>query len=115
MAEIEYTKPDRAPFANVWTWADVTESDTFEPVMIERQLFAYSMQVSGTFGGASVALHGSIDGTNYVALTDSSGTAFAVTADGIVSGGDLVKYLKPVATGGTSQSLTISIIAGYSS
>lgn len=113
MAEIAFTKPDKGTTYQVFSWASVTETDTFKPIKLERALFAYSMQVSGTFGGATVALHGSLDGTNYAALTDASGSAIGLTAAGVASGGDLALWLKPVASGGTSQSLNVSLMASY--
>ena len=113
MATKSFTKPDKGPKWQVYSWAGVTEADTCAPVKVEPAMFAYSMQTSGTFGSATVSLHGSIDGTNYVALKDATGTAISATAAGIVSGGQIALYLKPVATGGSSQSLTFTLMVGY--
>ena len=113
MATKSFTKPDKAPKWQGYAWTAVTEADTCAPVKIEPAMFAYSVQAAGTFGGATVALHGSLDGTNYVALKDASGTAIAMTAAGIASGGQLALYLKPAATGGSSQSLNFTLMIGY--
>ena len=67
---------------------------------IERGAGEMSLQVSGTFGGASVALHGSMDGTTYAALPDLGGTAIAIGAAGIKRVGASARYLKVVTTGG---------------
>lgn len=113
MAEVAFTKPEKGVTYQAFSWAAVTESDTFKPVKVERALFAYSVQASGTFGGATVALHGSLDGTNYVALSDAQGSAIALTAAGMASGGGLAIWLKPVASGGSSQSLNVTLVASY--
>lgn len=113
MAVISFTKPEAGTFHKVYSWASVTESDTFAPVKLEKAINALTIQASGTFGGTSLALQGSLDGTNFVALKDLSGTAIALTAAGIASAGDLVLWLKPVATGGTSVSLNVSVMVGY--
>lgn len=113
MAEIAFTKPDSGPYYKVYTWTGVTQADTFKAVKLERAVHAYSMQVSGTFGGATVALHGSMDGVTYAALDDVDGTPIGATAAGIVSARDLALWVKPVASGGAGQSLTVSIMVGY--
>jgi len=113
MAVIAFTKPDTGTFHRVYSWASVTEADSFAPVKLDKAINAITIQVSGTVGGATLALHGSLDGTNYVALKDADGTAIALTSAGLASGRDLVLYLKPVATGGASQSLNVSVMVGY--
>lgn len=113
MAVISFTKPDTGTFHRVYSWASVTEADTFAPVKLDKSINAITIQASGTVGGATLALHGSLDGTNYVALKDADGTAIALTAAGLASARDLVVYLKPVATGGSSQSLTVTLMVGF--
>ena len=68
-----------------------------------------SIQVIGTFGGASVALQGSNDGTNWVGLGDRAGTAIAITAAGGSEFSTSFVYLRPLATGGTGDDLDVFI------
>ena len=68
-----------------------------------------SIQVVGTFGGASVALQGSNDGTNWAAINDRSGTAIAITAAGASEFSTSFVYLRPLATGGTGDDLDVFI------
>jgi hypothetical protein len=68
-----------------------------------------SIQVVGTFGGASVALQGSNDGTNWVGLSDRAGTAIAITAAGGSEFSTSYVYLRPLATGGTGDDLDVFI------
>jgi hypothetical protein len=67
--------------------------------------------VSGTFGSATVGMSGSNDGTNFSAVTDKFGNAWTVTAAGNESLLTGFKYYKPTVTGGTSDSLAISVVA----
>lgn len=114
MATITPTKSEKGPFHQVFKWTPVTESDTCAAVKLERPYHAYGVQVTGTFGGATVSLHGSIDGTNYVALTDASGSAISLTSAGINgSGRDLVLYMKPVTASGLSSSVTVSVMVMF--
>jgi len=93
------------------TWTPVTEADTCGPV--DLTAFAdKSIQVTGTFGGASVALQGSNDaGTNFLPLNDATGTVIAITTAKIKEVLEMTEQVKPVATGGTGQSLTVVILA----
>ena len=114
MAAISPSKSEKGPWHQVYKWTPVTEADTCVAVKLERPFYAYGLQVSGTFGGATVTLHGSIDGTNYAALEDADGNAVALTAAGISgSGRDMVLYLKPVTASGSSSSVTVSVLVMF--
>lgn len=111
MAEIAITDESRAGNTDITVWGPLTSANlTGAP----KQLFGSadrSVQISGTFNGATVAIHGSNDGVNYVALRDNYGDAIAVTSAGIISVGDLSLYVKPVISGaGGSTSLTITLL-----
>lgn len=92
-------------------WTPITEADS----CVAAQLVDFadkSIQAFGTFGSATVALHGSNDGgVTYAALNTPVGTAIALTAAGIKAVLENTEYVKPVMTGGTSQSLTIALVA----
>jgi hypothetical protein len=110
MAVITLTKLDTGPDFKVYQWTPLTEADTCAAIKLDRVAADIMLQVTGTFGSASVALHGSLDGTNYVALKDADGAAIAVTSAGLTSARDAPLWLKPVASGGSSQSLTIALL-----
>lgn len=114
MASITPTKSEKGPWHQVFKWTPVTEADTCVAVKLERPYYAYGMQVTGTFGGATITLQGSIDGTNFVALDDADGAAISLTSAGINGAGrDLVLYLKPVTASGSSSSVTISVLVMF--
>lgn len=66
-----------------------------------------SVQVIGTFNGATCTFQGSIDGTNWFGLTDPAGNALAFTAAGGGQlGPHLPRYVRPlVSSAGGSTDL----------
>lgn len=111
MAEIAHTALATQNGDTLYTWASVTETDTFEPLELTSKRFrSLCIQVGGTFGGATVVVNGSNDDTTYAGLDDQAGTAISVTAAAVKNIGDFPLYVKPVASGGTGQSLTVKLL-----
>lgn len=59
-----------------------------------------TVQVVGTFGGATVVIEGSLDGENYATLADPQGNALSFTAAGLESVMEVTKYIRPGVSGG---------------
>lgn len=59
-----------------------------------------SIQVEGTFGGATVALEGSNDGVNFHALTDPQGNTIAIASPGIKQVTETTMFFRPHVVGG---------------
>ena len=113
MAAITYTKTDPQPGKKqVITWANVTESDTFVAFTFQEMPQDISIEVDGTFGGASVTMLGA-NSTAAVALTAMDGSTAAWTADAIFSILQRPGSLTPTAAGGSSQSLTVTMILWF--
>ncbi len=93
------------------TWTPVTEADTCAPVSLPEYADK-SIQVFGTFGSATIALHGSNDGgTTFAALNIPAGTAIGITAAGIKAVLENTEQIKPVTSGGTGSSLSVVVLA----
>lgn len=90
-------------------WTPVANDDTCRAVSFP-QYADKTVQVAGTFGGASIAVDGSIDGTNYAAMSDQGGTTIAITSAGIKQVLQNALYVQPALTGGSESSVTISMI-----
>ena len=90
-------------------WTPVTESDTCAPISFP-EMSDKSIQVLGTFGGCSVAMNGSNDGTTYAALRDPSSTTIAISAAGIKAVLENTMFLQPSPSGGSGQSITINML-----
>lgn len=95
-------------------WTPVTEADVCIPVHYPKHSDK-SIQALGTFGGATVALHGSNDGgVTYAPLNTPASAAIGITVAGIKAVLENTEYTKPVMTGGTGQSLTIAMLFHFS-
>ena len=70
-----------------------------------------SVTFVGTWGGATAALEGSNDGTNWVPITDAQGTAITKTANGIEAAVELTRFVRArLSTAGSGATVTASII-----
>lgn len=98
----------------VTTWAGMLADDDGEPV----RLAVYSdrsIQVAGTFGGASVTIGGSNDGVTYHALHDTQGNAMTLTEGALQQIVELPVFLKPRVFGGDGTTQIKVILAGRKS
>lgn len=109
MAVIPFTANRRDHEIEV-LWSAITEGDTAAAFEVPRWSTGVLLYVSGTFGGASVAWQGSVDGTNFISLPDSSNTLVAITAAGGGLAYGMARYLRPAPTGGSSQSLNVQAL-----
>lgn len=93
------------------TWAGETTSGNasiprYAPL---TSLVCASVQVSGTFGGATVVLQGSNDGTTYATLNDLQGNALSFTSAGYAEFSSGAAFIKPSISGGTGDSLNVVV------
>ncbi len=66
----------------------------------------------GTWGGAVLALEGTLDGTTWGALNDASGEPVALSANGFVSLSDLPIAVRPrLSTVGSGADIDILLLA----
>jgi hypothetical protein len=94
-------------------WSGVTEADTCVAVEIPDKADK-SVQVAGTFGSATAILEGSNDGTNFSGLRSPDSVAISLTATGLKQVLENTRYVRPSMSGGTGQSLTISMVFNLS-
>lgn len=97
-----------------YAWLNVTNADTCAALDLS-QFPDRSIQITGTPNSATAVIQGSNDGTNYVTLNDLQGNALSFTATGLKGIAELVRYIRPSATGGGgSQSLNFYLhLGGY--
>lgn len=113
MATIAYTK--EFPKATndrvcIVTWPGMAASDTGAPFVL-AQYADRSVQVAGTFDGATLALQGSNDGVNWAVLTDPQGNDLNITSSKIEMIAEVTLYVRPISTGGgASSSLTVTLL-----
>lgn len=71
-----------------------------------------TVSISGTFGGGTVAIQGSNDGTTWFTLNDFLGvdlTGLAANTMALVA--ENPRYMRPIVTGGAGTALTV-ILSG---
>jgi hypothetical protein len=94
------------------SWTPLANGDTGAPLFNPENRFA-TVQVTGTFGvGASISIEGSLNGIDWITLQDSSNAAITLTAAGMVTVRDMVKYIRPNVTAGDgTTALTCVVLA----
>lgn len=98
---------DSVPGMVMVTWTPMTTTDTGTPFSAGYAA-DFTIQVFGTFGGATATFQGSNDGTNWHPLTQRGGTAnMAYTSAANHSCNEMPAFIRPNITGGTSTSLTV--------
>ena len=112
MATIIPTTVEEQVRAAAYRWTDYSTADTSTPIKVQNmQGLAGSVQVTGTFGSATITLQASNDGTNYVTLKDSAGgTAISFTAAGMAEFSTAALFIKPTSSGGTADNVTVTVI-----
>lgn len=95
-------------YKTVWALGDADAGDpTPKAISSDR-----SVQVEGTFAGASVVIEGSNDGgTNYHTLTDPLGNALTFTVAGLKQVMEVVQLLRPRSSGGSGAALVVSLVS----
>jgi hypothetical protein len=108
MATIVPTEVEGSPS---YRWTDYSTADTAAPARLQNmEGLAGSVQVTGTFGGATIALQVSNDGTNYITLNDLAGEPISLTAAGMREFSTAALFIKPTSSGGTADNVTVTVI-----
>lgn len=82
-----------------YVWENLTQTDLDgQPIAVSRRSDR-TVQVIGTFGGATVTIQGSLDGTNWATLNDLQGTALTFTSARIEGVSEIVTYIRPLVSG----------------
>lgn len=111
MATIIPTTVEQQIQAAAYRWTDYSTADDSVPIKVQNmQGLAGSVQVTGTFGGATIALQVSNDGTNYVTLKDGIGNDITFSAAGMREFSTAALYLKPTSSGGTADNVIVTVI-----
>ena len=92
------------PLTNVNTGGDAWENRAFGDVTV---------QVSGTFGGATVLIEGSNDNVSWFTLNDPQGNALSVATSGKIEVVlEAPRYMRPTSSGGgATTSLSVYLMA----
>jgi hypothetical protein len=94
----------------IWTGVATADAGTVLPMRTKGagSLGGTVHFSSASWGGTTVALHGSIDGTTFFPMKDVDQEEISVTENASVNFSEAVVYIKPVPAGGTGV-VTVSI------
>lgn len=92
-------------------WAGMVTGDTLNSYTVcARCGLAMSVQISGTFGGATVKLQQSNDGTTWFDIKDITGTTISATADAIFEASVSALYVRPTISGGAANNINVILM-----
>lgn len=95
----------------ITTWPNVAAGDTCGHI----RLGVWSdrtVQVGGSFGGATVRIQGSNDDIEYFTLTDPQGNPLSFVAAGLEAIIELPAFLRPAIEGGDGTTAVNIIVSG---
>lgn len=104
--------------AVIFTWEALGNADDGAPVAIPYAA-DMTVQVTGTFGGATCVLEGSNDGTNWRTLHServasgggSNSVSLSFTSTGLDKVYETPVYVRPKTSGGTGTDLDVTLVA----
>ena len=92
-------------------WEGIVTGDTLTPFTVTQQYgLAASIQVVGTFGGATVKLQVSNDGTNWADASDVLGNAIELTATGYFEFSLSAAYIRPDVSDGSDNEIDVIVV-----
>lgn len=93
------------------TWADLATGDTITAFPVAAQAaVAGAVQFGGTFGGATVGLQVSNDGTTFFDMKDLGGTVVSATSAALFEFTTAAMYIRPVITGGAANAVDVTVV-----
>lgn len=111
MATITPTRGTIAVNIESLTWTGLSTADTADGLIVMGASPAIGcMQCSGTFGGATITLQGSNDGSTYASVTDAAGNAITLSAAGLKDFSTAAAYLRPSSSGGTGDDVNVVVV-----
>lgn len=95
-----------------YVWENLENGDTAEIVSSPQQLpLAGSIQVTGTFGGATASVEASHDGDNWFPLVGLTSAEIGLEEPGLVEFSSSALYFRPKLTGGGgSTDIVVSMV-----
>ena len=98
------------PWADTWSvlWETIGNADTGTGVSM-AMMSDRSIQVTGTWGSATVVVQGSNDNVTWLTLSDSQGNALSKTADFVEQILEFTRYIRVSSSGGTGTDLDATL------
>jgi len=94
------------------TWETLADADLDGEAALLLGSGDRTVQVLGTFGGGTVAIQGSLNGTDWVTLQDLEGAALTFTTAGLKGILEAPPYVRPLLSGSTGADIDVLISVG---
>lgn len=91
------------------SWTGIAEGDTCAAARLS-QFADRTVQIEGTFGGATITIEGSLDTVNFHVLTDPQGNAISAGSAKLEAISELTYDVKPVITDGSGSDITVTLL-----
>lgn len=95
--------------ANVVGWIALSTDDSGKPVEMPTHSDR-SVQVDGTFAGATVLIEGSNDGMNYYTLTDPQGSPLSISTGKLKQILEVTRFIRPRVSGGGGTDINVTLL-----
>jgi hypothetical protein len=110
MATITPTRNAIEYGTEIVSWTGLSTADTGTAIFANKTSgISGFMQVTGTFGGATIVLQGSNDNTNWVTLKDVTASNLSFSAAGGADFSTAAAYIRPSSSGGTGDDVTVTL------
>ena len=110
MPEISASITPKTDRSVLYTWQNVTNADTFQPVKLDSAAAEISVHISGTILIGSVSIKGSNDGSEGIILSKPSGSEATASAASIFMVEDRPLYITPVHNMGVGSSVSVYML-----
>lgn len=92
-------------------WEGMTTGEANGALTVAGQLgLVGAAQISGTFGGATITLQCSNDGTTWFNMSDVTGTAMTATGNSFFEFSTAALYIRPAISGGTDDDVDVTLV-----
>lgn len=96
--------------AQVVNWTGIATGDTINSYAIPDEFGAIGcVQITGTFGGATITLEVSNDGTTWFNLTDLLGASVSAISNYFTDFTTAAIYIRPAIAGGSGDSVNVRL------
>lgn len=110
MATVAFERQSNVISGDVYKAVGLATGDETGVLPINGGESEVTVHIYGTVGGSTVAVQGSIAGTQFNTLDDAYGVTMSYTAVGVVKPvGPAVSKLKVAVTGGSSVAVTVDV------
>ena len=110
MAEVQIQVVPFNGEGHIYRWEGLVPGDTAKELVLNDAQVELTVHVYGTFGGATIEIHGSVARGVFTAVHDAFGNLLnAITAVSIRPIGPVITAIKPLITGGVASDIDVDL------